>query len=177
MADKYALAVIKNLDLGCDSQPCSSVHFLIMHFVLCGFNQLTLIVFIKLEKSCWKITAVPFRLALVTISHKDLAKIACSEYFRPVSISDYFRPAIDDVGLHKICIWPSFWKIPSTLYYFLQVLFFRFLENTQKEGVCTFTNVSVVCSAVPKFSVQTRNSLKFIVCKQCCCSSWMSNAL
>ena len=31
---------------------------------------------------------------LVTIGHKDLAKIACSEYFRPVSISDYFGSAI-----------------------------------------------------------------------------------
>ena len=150
MADKYALAVIKNLDLGCDSQPCSSVHFLIMHFVLCGFNQLTLIVFIKLEKSCWKITAVPFRLALVTISHKDLAKIACSEYFRPVSISDYFRPAIDGVGLHKIRIWPSFSFCFLKQYFFtiFEFLFQISWKYVSQRGMYFYTcNCRVDCSA------------------------------
>ena len=170
----------KKLGLGCDSQPCSAGHPY-NAFVLCGFNQLTLIVFKKLGQPCWKITAVPFRLVLVTISHKDLAKIACSEYFRPVSISDYFRPAIDDVGLHKICIWPSFctqiWREMSLgkyLYDEKSILgwFEQPGQSCEKKVWGRLLAVFEAC-----FFLSFKISLKLVVCKQCCCSSWMSNAL
>ena len=61
VADKYALAITKNLSLGCNYRPCSTSHLLIMHPVSTNHrkaDQLNVMSLVKRSVDRWNCTAV-----------------------------------------------------------------------------------------------------------------------